>query len=273
MRLSKQSLTPAVRLARSYAAAAPKPDIEYEAESSTAAQKRQQSSPSRPTNTTKPRRGPRATSLLRAQKLAQALQSIPTPASSKGDIKQTGANASPPPPPPTLADLEAKRPERPPPAITSRSYNRLYERLFNSIDRAFVSQQLLPFARKLGVKIYRGRGKEVALRGILKIWGWEDPNEVYEPEKNSSKKGREMDWNLTKAELWLIMRDPYCLQPALDGGIKFTTPPSPMVQEMGMKVDTGMRTLKGQGNAIVLQEVNQRINDARTVRFLDLAID
>jgi hypothetical protein len=261
MRLSKQSISPAVRLARSYAAVAPKPEPEYEAESSTAAQKRQQYNSSRPTNSPKPRRGPRAVSLLRAQKLAKALQSVPIP--SKVDITQTAT----PPPPPTIADLEAKRPDRPPPAITAKSYSWRYQRLFDSIDQAFTSKQLLPFARKLGVKIWKGRGKEVAVRGILKTWGWEDPDQVYEPEKKTQG-GREREWNLTKAELWLIMRDPACVKPAMDEGVKLTIPPTASL-ETEIKVDTGMRTLRGQGYADVLQELHQRILDARAVRQLD----
>ena len=262
MKLSRQAVAPATRFVRAYAVSAPKPE-EYEAESSTAAQRRQGStSTSETPNYTrivdpkpKPRRGPKATSLLRAQKFAQALQSAPTP--SKTDIRLPGA---PPPPPPTLADLEARKPDQDPPSMFSRHYDRLYNKLYHSIDRAFVAKQIFEFAPKLGVKMRRGRNKETAIRGILKLWGWEDP-EAVQPEE-PSRRPNQKDWMLTKAELWLIMRDSSIVKPALDEGVTFSIPPP---AEGEVKVDTGMRTLRGNGTSSVLLDLDNSITQSRSV--------
>jgi hypothetical protein len=263
MKLSRQSIAPVVRLARSYAAAAPKPEVEYEAESSTAAQRRQGSSTSESSNynrivnpTSKPRRRPKATALLRAQKFAKALESTPSP--SKADIPLPG---TPPPPPPTLADLEAKKPDRDPPSMSSQHYDRLYKKLFRSVDKAFVAKQIYEFAPQLGVKLRRGRNKEIVIRGILKMWGWEDPD-AFVPEP-IHRKMTEKDWMLTKAELWLIMRDASVVRPALDEGVSFSIPP----MEGEFKVDTGMRTLRGNGSATALMELDQAIKHSRDVRL------
>jgi hypothetical protein len=261
MKLSRQSIAPAVRLARSYAAAAPKPEVEYGAESSTAAQRRQGSDPESQNYTrilkpdSKPRRRPKATALLRAQKFAKALESTPPP--SKADIPLPG---TPPPPPPTLADLETKKPDREPPSMSSQHYDRLYKKLFRSIDKAFVARQLYEFAPQLGVKLRRGRNKEMVIRGILKIWGWEDP-EAFVPE-TVHRKVTERDWMLTKAELWLITRDASVVRPALDEGVSFSIPPV----EGEIKVDTGMRTLRGNGGATALMDFDQGIKLSRDVR-------
>jgi len=266
MKLGRQSIAPAVRLARSYAAAAPKIEVEYEAESSTAAQRRQGSDPESQNYTrvlkpdSKPRRRPKATALLRAQKFAKALESTPPP--SKADIPLPG---TPPPPPPTLADLEAKKPEREPPSLSSQHYDRLYKKLFRSVDTAFVAKQLYEFAPQLGVKLRRGRNKETVIRGILKIWGWEDPD-AFVPEQ-PHRKVTVRDWMLTKAELWLTMRDASVVRPALDEGVSFSIPPV----EGEIKVDTGMRTLRGNGSATALMDLDHRIKHSRYVRRKQLA--
>lgn len=261
MKLSRQSIAPAIRLARSYAASAPRPDVEYEAESSTAALRRQGSTlesrndiaMNRPRQ--RSRRGPKATALLKAQKLAKALQSAPI--SSKSDIPLPSTT---PPPPPTLADLEARKPDRDPPSMSSMHYDRLYNKLYDSVDKAFVAKQLYEFAPKLGVKLRHGRNKEMVVRGILKVWGWEDPD-AFIPEP-TYRKVTQRDWMLTKAELWLIMRDSSLVRPALDEGVRFSIPPV----EGEIKVDTGMRTLRGNGSPDALSDLNERIKTSRDVR-------
>jgi hypothetical protein len=269
MKLSRQSIAPAVRLVRGYAASAPKSEVEYEAESSTAAQRRQGSSSGTPNYTrminpnSKPRRGPKALALLKAQKLAKALQSAPTP--SKSDIPLAGTST--PPPPPTLADLVARKPDRDPPSISSRQYNRLYNKLYHNIDKAFVARQLYEFAPALGVKLRRGRNKEMVLRGILKVWGWEDPESFQSEPERSGRKATEREWSLTKAELWLIMRDASVVGPALEEGVTFSIPPP---AEGEVKMDTGMRILRGNGSAAVLSDLDQKIKMSRDVSQIQL---
>jgi hypothetical protein len=266
MKLTKQSLNPAIRLARTYAAPAIKPEIEYDAESSTAAQRRQATtttpSPPRP----KPRRGPKALSLLRAQKLAEALSSVPTP--SRVDIKLGGTASTPAPLPPTLADLEAKRPERPPTPVSAPGYEKRYARLYNNIEKAFNAKQILQFAPELGVKLRKGkgRGKEAAIKGVMKIWGWEDPQSSNVQEL--ATKLKERDWNLTRAELWLIVRDSSCVRPALDQGVKFSIPPPTTIEGEERQVDTGMRMLRGHGSSTALSDLDQQIGHRRVVSGL-----
>jgi hypothetical protein len=76
----------------------------------------------------------------------------------------------------------------------------------------------------------------------------------------------ERDWMLTKAELWLIMRDASVVRPALDEGVSFSIPPV----EGEVKVDTGMRTLRGNGSAAALMDLDQRIKHSRNVRLNQL---
>jgi hypothetical protein len=192
--------------------------------------------------------------------LAKALESAPPP--SKINIPQI-SDSSPgsPPAPPTLADLEAKRPDRDPPQVTARSYSKQYKRLYDSIEKAFVARQILKFAGQLGVRVRKGRGKDAAIRGVMKVWGWEDPK-VAEAMK-LAREPVDRDWELSRAELWLIMRDESFVRPALEDGIKLSVPaPIP-----GSEAQTrqGKRILRGHGDSEALAELDQRIADRRAV--------
>jgi hypothetical protein len=277
------SLPPALRLSNlgdKFIPPTSRPQIQYEAESSSAALRRQQleSSASASTPSSLPsagaqtwarngyaasnekrRRGPKAVALLRAQQFAKALASAAPP--SKIDIP---LRSEPPTPPtaPTLADLEAKRPDREPPHVTARSYKKQYERLYNNIDQAFVAKQIIKMAPKLGVKLRKGRGKDVAIRGILKAWGWPDPKTA--ELMYAAREVKERDWEMSRAELWLMMRDEGFVRSTLEGEIKLSVPLPTVGLEDGQRQNT--RVLRGHGGSDALAEMGQRIADFRTVR-------
>lgn len=277
-RISRVPVPPSLRLGSTLSATTLRPEVQYEAESSTAAQRRQQlelSSPSASSTAARPtwssggyeaskerrRRGPKAISLLRAQKFAKALAAATPP--SKIDIP---LRSTPPSPPtiPTLADLESKRPDREPPHITARSYKKQYQRLYNSIDQAFVAKQIIKLASQLGVNTRKGktRTKDTAIRGVLETWGWEDPQlaeAIY-----AAREVQERDWKMSRAELWLMMRDEEFVRPTLDDGIKLSVPVPVAETEGGQIEDT--RDLRGRGDPYALAEMDQRIMDRRVVR-------
>jgi hypothetical protein len=184
------------------------------------------------------------------------------------DIKLGGTASTPAPLPPTLADLEAKRPERPPTPVSAPGYEKRYARLYNNIEKAFNAKQILQFAPELGVKLRKGkgRGKEAAIKGVMKIWGWEDPQSSNVQEL--ATKLKERDWNLTRAELWLIVRDSSCVRPALDQGVKFSIPPPTTIEGEERQVDTGMRMLRGHGSSTALSDLDQQIGHRRVVSGL-----
>lgn len=313
MRLLRIPAGATSRLVRGYAASAPKPDpehdVEPQAESSTAAQRRLWPAP--PVNKSKDkelykqnrvtltsdreaavkrRRAPNALALMKAQKFAQAIikeseppsgssVTVPSPPPSPSDtlraISQQPSQAAP-----TLEDLEAKRPPKGPIPISSKRYPGRYKRLYDTIDNAFVSKQLLKLAREMGVRVPKGRGKGLAIKGILQVWGWEPPMSKEELDAREQAQDVvmrdtvERDWELKQGELWLIMRDSENLRPIMEQGVRFSIP-SPVSASASGNVEgkraadgrkEGWRVLRGTGNDASLAEMDNFINERRAVR-------
>lgn len=274
----------AVRLvsARGYSAAAtatkpspvPAQEQEQEAESSSAAQRRLTPEASKP----KRRRGPNATSLLRAQKLARAiLESVPPPSAididigspknrNAGNAQETNMRLEP-----TLDDLEAKRPTRPPPPLEARRYPKVYKKLYDELDNAFVAKQLLKLASELGVRTPKGRNKGLAIKGILRTWGWHPPLPPQAPKLRQVTMERE--WQLGRAELWLLFQARHHgtredEDGILQQGVTFSVLPSSsgsgaVVQEGGSRT-----VLRGSGIQEALETMDDLISDRISVSTL-----
>ena len=229
----------------------------------------------------KRRRSPNALALVRAQKLAQAMQDIEPPSNASiplptlNSLKaareaQTAQGA------PTVEDLEAKRPVRGPLPIEHRRYPVQYQRLFDTLDNAFVATQLLRLAREVGVKVPRARGKGVAIRGIMASWGWEPPisKEVLEARRKAeelSQERLERDWELGQGEMWLIMRDGEGLRSIMEQGVRFSIPTAgpgeatATATVMSASRKGGRRVLRGSGTEGSLAEMDALITERRDV--------
>jgi hypothetical protein len=128
----------------------------------------------------------------------------------------------------------------------------------------------------MGVKVPKGRGKGLAIKGIMGVWGWEPPlsTEVMEG-MELAQEVVERDWELRNGELWLMMRDPESLRPIMDQGVRFSIPAScPSVMEdgegdvegqVGDQVKEEWRILRGTGTATGLAEMDSWINERREV--------
>lgn len=308
MRLLRLPSGPAIRLIRGYAASAPKlePETEVEvgqeAESSTTAQRRLWPAPPSPgTSTTRGRRAvksrtidpdapvkaklprsPRALALIRAQQLAQALKessplgpgstSFIPPPTTYGEDRQENSSQDLVP---TIEDLEAKRPTHDPPPILSRRYSKRYKRLYDQIDKAFVLKQLLKLAPQLGVRVPRGRNKRLAISGILESWGWGPPVDLdkVEARERTINQILENDWEMSGAELYLIMRDTESLRPIMEQGVRFSilTAPSSsstISSKLGSKGIGGARVLRGTGTQASLADLDHFIRERRSVSVL-----
>lgn len=302
MRLLRVPPGSTIRLIRGYAASAPKPepehDTEPQAESSTAAQRRlwpappvdkpkASSKPTRlnPETAVKRRRSPNALALMRAQKLAQAIIQESEPPSTSGvTVPPTPLSPSdslramsqqPTQVAPTLEDLEAKRPPNGPISILSKRYPQRYKRLYETLDNAFVAKQLLKLAYEMGVKVPKGRGKAVAIKGILKVWGWEPP--ISKEEQEARERAQdvvmrdtvERDWELKQGELLLMMRDVESLRPIMEQGVRFSIPKSASATGVGEQASLvtreGWRILRGTGNEASLAEMDIFVNERREV--------
>lgn len=293
MRLLRIPVGSTSRLVRGYAAFATKskpdfdaevePEAEHqpEAESSTAAQRRlwpapPSAKPDKPTRLTlkadpkdavkpKRRRAPNALALIRAQKLAQAIQDA-EPAS-PAVIPPTTSPIPKPQAAPTLEDLEAMRPVKGPLHPLATRYPKAYQRLYNTLDGAFVAKQLMRLAREMGVRTPHGRGKGLAIKGIMAAWGWEPPipPEVME-EAEDTQAVMERDWELRHGELWLMMKDAEGLRPIMEQGVRFSIPSPARIGDGATTSREGWRVLRGSGSETSLEEMDTFINERRAVR-------
>jgi hypothetical protein len=80
----------------------------------------------------------------------------------------------------------------------------------------------------------------------------------------AAREVKERDWEMSRAELWLMMRDEGFVRSTLEGEIKLSVPLPTVGLEDGQRQNT--RVLRGHGGSDALAEMGQRIADFRTVR-------
>ncbi|WVQ70210.1 uncharacterized protein L199_008436 [Kwoniella botswanensis] len=117
------------------------------------------------------------------------------PSASSKEADSPGGSA------PTLEDLLAKKPARPPPDPYHPKYPKLYQKLIDDLDNAFVQRQLKFFCRQLNLYTNSKTSKIGFIKKILKTWGWVEPKD----ERTDMKKPHVYD--LPPAELFLFLRE------------------------------------------------------------------
>ncbi|WWC85373.1 uncharacterized protein L201_000236 [Kwoniella dendrophila CBS 6074] len=102
----------------------------------------------------------------------------------------------------TLDDLLLKKPERDPPDPWHPKYEKLYKRLYKSIESAFILRQLRWFTAQLNIYVSPKGGKGGAIRAIMESWNWPQPRE-----KSPQELPQPMIFDLPSPELFLFLRD------------------------------------------------------------------
>ena len=202
-------------------------------------------------------RSARSRALDKAKRLAAALHdaSLSTPADpvagpSTGPLTDT---------PPSLSDLLLKRPKGSPDDLRRSKYVSRYTKSYAAIDRAFTKDQLIPLARDMGVHLTYRTVKAERIKQILRAWGWEDPKVLQKREEIERAPAGQRDFDLTAAELFLVMRDrrlKVIAGKARD--TSFAVVPGPVQT-------TGRTTLRVVGQDAVLEEIARFMQEHRDV--------
>nr|XP_019042827.1 hypothetical protein I302_08536 [Kwoniella bestiolae CBS 10118]OCF21757.1 hypothetical protein I302_08536 [Kwoniella bestiolae CBS 10118] len=116
-------------------------------------------------------------------------------------LSRPSTTTDPSSPSPTLEDLMAKKPVRPPPDPWHPKYRKLYQKLTEDLDHAFVLKQLKSFCQQLGLYTRVSTTKVSCIKKILKAWGWVEPKD-----KDPDVK-KPYVYDLPPAELFLFLRE------------------------------------------------------------------
>ncbi|WRT67021.1 uncharacterized protein IL334_003987 [Kwoniella shivajii] len=114
---------------------------------------------------------------------------------------------------PTIEDLLSKKPERSPPDPWHPIYPKLYKKLFDNIDSAFVLKQIRNLAIDLDIKVgTKKTSKNRIIKKILKSWDWIEPRA-----KPIERPPEPSVFDLPPPELFLFLRNNQLIQSLTQG--------------------------------------------------------